>query len=76
MPVILTRKDLKLKTQFQTWVKTILKQLLKLFTNVKYKAKLRGLMSKHDLEKLIHAFISSRADYCNGLFTGLAKKDH
>ena len=31
-------------------------------------------MSKHDLEKLIHAFISSRVDYCNGLFTGLPKK--
>ena len=31
-------------------------------------------MSKHDLEKLIHAFICSRVDYCNGLFTGLPKK--
>ncbi len=37
-------------------------------------AKLRGLMSKHDLEKLIHAFISSRVDYCNGLLTGPPKK--
>ena len=31
-------------------------------------------MSKHDLEKLIHAFICSRVDHCNGLFTGLPKK--
>ena len=31
-------------------------------------------MSKQDLETLIHAFISSRVDYCNALFTGLSKK--
>lgn len=31
-------------------------------------------MSKHDLDKLIHAFIFGSLDYCNGLFTGLRKK--
>ena len=39
-------------------------------------AKFRGLISKHDLKKLIHAFISCRVDYCNGLFTGLPKKQN
>lgn len=32
-------------------------------------------MSQQDLDKLIHAFIFSRIDYCNRVFTGLPKKD-
>ncbi len=31
------------------------------------------LLHKHDLEKRTHAFISSRLDDHNGLFTGLSK---
>ena len=31
-------------------------------------------MSRQDLEKLIRAFIFSRLDYCNGVFTGLSKR--
>src|SRR4029434_2358198 len=45
------------------------------FYHLKNIAKLRGFISKDDLEKLIHAFISSRVDYCNELFTGLPKQD-
>ena len=31
-------------------------------------------MSKQDLEKLVHAFVFSKLDYCNSIFTGLTKK--
>ncbi len=37
-------------------------------------ARIRCFVSSHDLEKLVHAFITSRVDYCNGLLTGLPKK--
>lgn len=30
-------------------------------------------MSKQDIEKLVHAFISSRLHWFNGLLTGLSK---
>ena len=53
---------------FNSHMKAITKSA---FYHLKNIAKLRGFMSKDDLEKLIHAFISSRVDYCNGLFTGL-----
>ncbi len=36
--------------------------------------KIRCFVSSQDLEKLVHAFITSRVDYCNGLLTGLPKK--
>ena len=37
-------------------------------------AKLRSMVSKQELEMIIHAFVSSRLDYCNSLFTCLNKK--
>uniref|UniRef100_A0A8C6S839 AIG1-type G domain-containing protein n=1 Tax=Neogobius melanostomus TaxID=47308 RepID=A0A8C6S839_9GOBI len=44
------------------------------FYHLKNIAKIRGIVSKPDLERLIHAFVSSRLDYCNGLLTGLSKR--
>lgn len=38
-------------------------------------SKLRTLLSKAELEMIIHAFISSRSDYCNSLFTCLTQKE-
>uniref|UniRef100_A0A8C5DL07 Reverse transcriptase domain-containing protein n=1 Tax=Gouania willdenowi TaxID=441366 RepID=A0A8C5DL07_GOUWI len=37
-------------------------------------SKLRSLVSRDDLEMIIHAFVSSRLDYCNSLFSCLNKK--
>ena len=37
-------------------------------------SRVKGPMSQQDLEKLVHAFIFSRLDYCNSVFTGLSKK--
>ena len=37
-------------------------------------AKVQPFLTQEDTEKLIHAFITSRLDYCNALFTGLQKK--
>ena len=36
-------------------------------------AKIRNILSKNDAEKLIHAFVSSRLDYCNSLLAACPK---
>ena len=38
------------------------------------KQRVRDLMSRADLEKLIHAFISNRLENCKALLSGLPKK--
>ena len=35
-------------------------------------AKIRKMLSVHDAEKLVHAFVTSRLDYCNALLSGCA----
>ncbi len=36
-------------------------------------AKIKSFLSFKDLETVIHAFISSRLDYCNSLYLGVAQ---
>ena len=44
------------------------------FYHLKNISKLRPLLTLPDAEKLVHAFISSRLDYCNGLFIGKVRQ--
>ena len=43
------------------------------FFHLRNIAKIRPLLNMSDAETLIHAFVSSRLDYCNVLFSGLPK---
>ncbi|KAK0137496.1 hypothetical protein N1851_026296 [Merluccius polli] len=63
-------KRLKTTCSELTWTPLSLLPLLPL-PNI---SRVKGFMSQTDQEKLIHAFISSRLDYCNGLLTGLPQK--
>ena len=56
---------------FNKHIKTITKSA---YFHLKNISRIKSLMSQQDLEKLVHAFIFSRLDYCNGMFTGLTKK--
>ncbi len=56
---------------FSSHVKAVTKSA---YYHLKNIARIRGFVSSQDLEKLVHAFITSRGDYCNGLLTGLPKK--
>ena len=52
------------------------KQLTKnCFFQLRKISKLRKMVSRNDLELIIHAFVSSRLDYCNSLFLCLNKKE-
>ncbi len=44
------------------------------YYHLKNIARIWSFVCSQDLEKLVHAFITSRVDYCNGLLTGLPKK--
>ena len=52
------------------------KQLTKnCFFQLRNISKLRKMVSQNDLELITHAFVSSRLDYCNSLFSCLNKKE-
>ena len=52
---------------FNSHIKTVTKSA---YYHLKNISRIKGL-SQQDLEKLVHAFIFSRLDYCNAVFTGL-----
>lgn len=53
-----------------------IKQLCKnSFYHLKNIAKLRPSLSLPDAEKLVHAFVSTRLDYCNALLVGISNKN-
>ena len=43
------------------------------FFHLRNISKIRSILSQGDAEKLIHAFVSSRLDYCNALLAGCPK---
>ncbi len=51
---------------FSSHVKAVTKSA---YYHLKNIARIRCFVSSQDLEKLVHAFITSRVDYCNGLLT-------
>ncbi len=56
---------------FSSHVKAVTKSA---YFHLKNIAIIRCFVSSQDFEKLAHAFITSRVDYCKGLLTGLPKK--
>ena len=56
---------------FQSHVKQISKTA---FFHLRNIAKVRHILSQNDAEKLVHAFITSRLDYCNSLLAGCPAK--
>ena len=44
------------------------------FFHLRNIAKIRHIMSQKDAEKLVHAFVTSRLDYCNSLLSGCSNK--
>ncbi len=49
---------------FSSHVKAVTKSA---YYHLKNIARISSFVSSHDLEKLVHGFITSRVDYCNGL---------
>jgi hypothetical protein len=56
---------------FEEHIKTVSRTA---FFHLRNIAKIRNFLSKNDAEKLIHAFVTSRLDYCNALLSGYPDK--
>ncbi|XP_039668677.1 uncharacterized protein LOC120566361 [Perca fluviatilis] len=44
------------------------------FFHLRNIAQIRNILSQNDSEKLVHAFVTSRLDYCNSLLSGCSNK--
>ncbi len=51
----------------------LLLEIVFCFFYLRYIAKLKSILSFSDLEKVVHAFVSSRLDYCNALYLGVSQ---
>ncbi len=60
----------QIRPQFQKEVTAVTKS----YYHLKNIAIIISFVCSQDLKKLVHAFITSSVDYCNGLLTGLPKK--
>ncbi len=45
------------------------------FAQLRQLTKIKSFFSVADLQKVIHAFISSRLDYCNALYSGISQRN-
>lgn len=57
---------------FESHIKNVCKTSFYHLRNI---AKVRPFLSQNDTERLVHAFITTRLDYCNALLSGLPKKN-
>uniref|UniRef100_A0A3B1KGG3 Reverse transcriptase domain-containing protein n=1 Tax=Astyanax mexicanus TaxID=7994 RepID=A0A3B1KGG3_ASTMX len=74
-PLTTTVTNLGIKLDQQLNFESHIKHLCKIsFYHLRNIAKLRPTLTVSDAEKLVHAFVSSRLDYCNALFIGLPNK--
>ncbi len=53
----------------------VTKVLQSCFAQLRQLSKIKSFLSPTDLEKVSHAFISCRLDYCNALYSGLSRRN-
>uniref|UniRef100_A0A3Q3FRJ7 Reverse transcriptase domain-containing protein n=1 Tax=Labrus bergylta TaxID=56723 RepID=A0A3Q3FRJ7_9LABR len=56
---------------FESHIKTVVRSS---FFHLRTISKIKTILTQRDLEKIIHALIFSRLDYCNSLFSGITNK--
>ena len=54
--------------KFDKQINTVVKGA---FFQLRQVSKIKGFLSTHDIERVIHALITSRLDYCNALYAGI-----